>query len=875
MHKLLLLFVAGLLAINLAPVQGAENMTGLKSHPCVLVNAQSLAALRAKAADERLNRFGFKTAEVWQSIKAKADRFAALPTYSYAVDIPGEGRVVLEHWSYTLSDQTPPPHPNSPSYPPWTAMFQERDDSLTTRLVHFSFAYLVTGDDLYFQKAKEIAMHLSHWANWTDRSYGSAKCCLDTGHCMYAVGMFYDWCFDRLSDAERAQVRNAIINNGILPSLEDVDRYPSDTNGYAVITAGMGLAALAIRPEEPRADEWLQACIDKTRVSLDHGGKDGGMFEGPMYGTYLIDSFALLLDGLNSAQVQHDLFQHPYLKTMDRYCIGLLAPDTNQIPCFSDGSPGTAVPKLQSILAQQGSSDAAWYLQRIDAVKPETIYDFIRFDESKLHPAQPPWNPSVALLDIGYASLRDGFNANAATLFFKSGPYANNIGHNHFDHNSFVISYARQWIIPDRGYHDFYIAARRKFSEGTIGHCSVVLDVDDAYMHDQTSPAPGHDQVTRAKGRIADFFGGKYYDFVKGSAAEAYNTDTLKVLDQFDRSIVYLKPDVFVIYDQLAAPQPHSYNFLLHTDGNGEIAQQDNVFTVTRGNAQVWAQSWSPANLTPHIETYPGAEGYGSYLRLETGRTPATTILTALYPRPYQAENYLRNGGFEKGMGGWSPRANEDLPNHKIVTDNPAEGTQCATIINSGYYYSEKFGIPVGTNITVKGLFRTTPLQAGKGATMTLLFWKGGKAFDVKRVGPFADEQWTEHEVIGKVPEGTEEVSVALEFMTPGQAWFDNVRLTTDAKVAPPLTPQFRPLSTSALDVTVGADHFLVSFGESGKARQVEGLRTDAEVAVVSLNAAGRPERVLIKNGTFLELGGQSLAKYAQLTTAELDLSVK
>ena len=151
-------------------------------------------------------------------------------------------------------------------------------------------------------------------------------------------------------------MREAIATKGILPALAGVDVYPADTNGYAVITAGAGLAALAIRPEEPKAAEYLQQCLNKTRVSLDHGGKDGGMFEGPMYGTYLIDSFALFFDGLVSAEVTHDLFDHPYLKTMDRYCIGLLAPDTRQIPCFSDGSPGVAVPKLMSLLAQRGSS---------------------------------------------------------------------------------------------------------------------------------------------------------------------------------------------------------------------------------------------------------------------------------------------------------------------------------------------------------------------------------------------------------------------------------------------------------------------------------------------------------------------------------------
>lgn len=870
LHRLL----AGLLLLAGCVSLAQANTTGLKSHPCVLVNAKALPALREKCGNEGVNRFGFKTAEAWAAIKTRADRLAAAPAYRYKVNCPGENNVTLDVFEYTLSDQTPPRHDKSPAYPPWTAMFQEREDSITTRLVHFSFAYLVTGEQEYFDKAKEIALHLTRWDQWTDPSYGGGtlSCCLDTGHCTYAMGMFYDWCFEKLSEAERTQVREAIINKGILPSLKGVDRYPPDTNGYAVIVSGAGLAALAVRPEEPKAAEWLQACLDKTVVSLDRGGKDGGAFEGPGYGTYLLDSFALFFDGLVSAEVEHKLFEHPYLATMDRYCIGLLSPDARQIPCFSDGSPSVAVPKLMSILAQRGSSDAAWYLGQIGAVKPETIYDFIRFDESKLKPAEPKWNPSSVFYDIGHASLRDGFNAKAPTLYLKSGPYTNNIGHNHYDHNSFVISYGGQWIVPDRGYHNFYVPEKRKFSLGSLGHCTITLDTDEAYFSNQTVPSPGHEQVKRMGGRIVDFFGGKKFDFVKGEAGDTYNSEKLKVLDKFDRSIVYLKPHMFIIRDQLEAPQPHRYNFMLHTDGNGEIVQEGEVFYVNRGNGQVYTQITSPAKLTPHIQTYPGAESYGQFLRMETEPVAKTSFLTVLYPRPHANDNYLRNGGFEKGMAGWIPRAGEDLPNHRIETAGMAEGKQCASVEKSGYYYSERFGLPVGTTITARAQVKTTALPDGKGATMRLHFWKGGKAFASKFVGPLAGAEWAEHELIAQVPEETEQVSLALEFNGAGTAYFDDVRLTTDLPVPVALTPKLKSLGAEAVDVTIGEERFLVTFGTAGETRKVGEMETDAELLVVALDKGGKPVRVFMDKGTYALYQGRKLVLFEKATTAEREL---
>ena len=868
----ILMLVAAVLMLPAGAGAEPGNRTGVVAHPCLLVNPDSLPALKAKCADARANRFGFAPKAVWDEILAQADRLAARPAYAYAVDIPGEGNVVLEKWNYTLSDETPPPHAKSPNYPPWTAMFQEREDSLTTRLVHFSFAALVTGEERYFQKAREIALHLSKWAAWTDLSYGggNVKACLDTGHCTYAVAMFYDWCFPRLTDVEKAQIRQALIRNGVEPILGFVDHYPPDTNGYAVLLAGATLASLALRPEEPRAGEWLAQCLARIRVSLDRGGKDGGTFEGPMYGTYLLDSLALCFDAILSAKVEQELFAHPYLATMPTYCLGLLAPDTKQIPCFSDGSPGIAVPKLMRILAQRGSSDAAYYLQMIDALKVHGIYDFVRFNEALLKPQPPRWNPSTVFTDIGYASLRDGFNAGAPSLFFKSGPTTNTIGHNHFDHNAFVISYAGQWLVPDRGYHDFYRPARRKFSLGSIGHCTVVLDVDDAWFKETTVPSPGHDQVRVAGGRITEFFAGQAFDTVKGEAAAPYNSDKETVLDRFDRRILFVKPHFFVVHDDLAAPQAHAYNFLLHSDGIGEIEQQGDVFTLTRTRAQLWARILSSAKITPRIRTYPDAEGYGPFLRVETEKVPAATFTAFLYPRPHQGREVLRNGGFEKGLSGWLIRNSpEDAAHHQVVAENPAEGKQCARIEKSGYYYSDRFNMPVGTNLSLKVRVRTTALPAGEGATLTFYFWKGGKSFASVKSDPMAHAEWREHEVTAKVPEGCEEVCVALNFFAPGTAWFDDVRVTSDAPVQQAITPVVQPLGSDGLDVTLGNERYVVLFGTAGAQHEAGGLKSDGAVAVLGLDAAGRPASAFLPSGTKLLWPGTPVVTLPQAGTLE------
>jgi len=297
------------------------------------------------------------------------------------------------------------------------------------------------------------------------------------------------------------------------------------------------------------------------------------------------------------------------------------------------------------------------------------------------------------------------------------------------------------------------------------------------------------------------------------------------------------------------------------------------LFTVVRGRSQMWARVISSAALTPHIESYPGAEDYGPYLRLETTRTAKATFTACLCPQPCANPKLLQNGGFEKGMAGWTPRSNEDLPNHTFATDNPAEGKQYARIAQSGYFYSARFGLPVGSTVTARVKIRTEGTPEEKGATMHLYFWKSGTAFANVAAGPFRGEQWTEQTISGKVPEGTEEVSLALEYFAPGAGCFDDVRIETDAPVVNGLVPLIKPLGSDGLDITLGAERTVVLCGAAGQVSEAAGLKTDAVLGVVALDAQGQPARAFLQGGTYVSWQGKLLLGLARPGTAEAALA--
>ena len=361
------------------------------------------------------------------------------------------------------------------------------------------------------------------------------------------------------SDPERATVRTALIDKG-LTLLEQATTEGAAYHNITVLKlVGLGIGSIAIMDEDERASDWIAAVIGRLRENFDAQGADGGAMEGPMYGDYAATAIADFLWATQSAGIEHDLFAHNYLRTLPRYCISLLDPGTGQLPCFGDGGPGVAFEHLNFVLALRGDPHAAWYCREIGAFSRPSPRTFIGMDPERLRPAEPDFNPSTCFVDVGYAVLRDGFNADAAFMAFKC-PLEDVIGHNHYDHNSFMLSYAGSWIAWDPGYRDYFHPQRRKYTVSTLGHNTVVLDLDEDYLADTNYRLPGHDQVRLNAARVREFFTSAGFDYLLGDATEAYNPDDQRVLDRFYRQVVFAKPNVSFC----ATPSPPRRAHLQH-----------------------------------------------------------------------------------------------------------------------------------------------------------------------------------------------------------------------------------------------------------------------------------------------------------------------
>lgn len=822
------------------------NVTGRTEHPCVLVNPDMVEGLRARATDETPNRFGFSMAEIWREHLALADKFLDAPPYHYSVNIqrdPAEDPVI---WEYTLSAQEPPRHEGI-NYPPWTAMTQEqRHDAITVRLKALSFAYLITQDAKYAERAKDIALKVAQWAWWSDPDYGRGIACLDTGHITKCMAIFYDWCYDTLSGDERTMIREAIADKGCDATMRGIDGYAPETNGYAVLAAGLAAGGLAIRPEDPRGGIYLQAAIDATETSLDLSGADGGQFEGPMYGTYLLDSLAHVLDAVVAADVDAGLMDHPFLATMDEYVISQMTPDGREMPSFGDGSPVRGYPETMSVLANAGNSAAAWYLEQIGHLKPSTIHQFMRFDPDALQPEQPRFNPSRALVDVGLVSLKAGYEPHTPYLCMKSGPPETSVGHAHFDSNAIVLSFLGDWLVSDRGYRARHDPPATKFSQGAMGHSTLVIDIDEAYMQSVEHPHPGHDQVHRAGARIEEFFSCDAIDYVRGEAAPTYNTDDLHVLDSFARQIFYLKPHLYVIVDDIAAPEQHAYTVTLQAPANSMAEHiEGDAWEILGSHAKLNCHLASPGGLVTESLTYPGAERYGSFIAATTTPAQVARIVTLLHPEVYAEGGALANAGFERGMTGWRPRANEDLPNHVIDEEVAHSGDASGRIARSGYYYSGRIQVDPGDTVSAAAWLKTEDVSAN-GGTLRIHWWDNtDDCFATDQTEQVAPEQWTLLEIEAVAPEGAVEADIGLYFSDPtGTGWWDDASLDSDAEreeiVRAPIS-DVTPLDDGARGMTALVGDERVAVITAGDAIDIGGATVmhDGTFAAIVISGAG------------------------------------
>lgn len=165
------------------------------------------------------------------------------------------------------------------------------------RVTILATAYYLTNDTRYADRCQTEMLAAARFTNWNPSHY------LDVAEMTTGLAIGYDWLYDRLDSASRAEIRQAIVEKGV--QLQFDPKHDSwvhrDNNWGQVCHGGMTVGALAVLEDEPElAAKTVHSALHNVTKSMAAYAPRGGYPEGPSYWGYGTSYNVALIAALES-----------------------------------------------------------------------------------------------------------------------------------------------------------------------------------------------------------------------------------------------------------------------------------------------------------------------------------------------------------------------------------------------------------------------------------------------------------------------------------------------------------------------------------------------------------------------------------------------
>lgn len=448
-------------------------------------------------------------------------------------------------------------------------------------------AYQMTGKEAYAEKLREALLHycqLSRWAGDAKRDppwnseLNTARFCFG-----YAVG--YDSIHDYLSESDRAAIVEALVQRGILPTLNDwvlpeerIHALDSMGHNWWSVCASMGgVAALSIIGEETRAEDWATRVRDVFPEWFAYQGNTlqnkspnfdskGAFYESVAYANYALSEYLLFRLAYANVHRGSSPPEIPLLSGAGAFFIHAAYPTSDSLLSvnFGDSSLSASGARTLHLLLANGfgSPEYGWYLSRSQWGADDPIG--LTYPVVRSTPEPPSALPtSMAYPDIGWVMMRSSWEDNATLLAVKSGFTWN---HAHPDAGSFVLFHGGSPLIIDSGNCSYSRPEYTSYYRHSKAHNVILVDgeaqnPEDCAHGDRGVRHPGHVL------HLMDMAGVKYV------LADATGPTSWKFSRNY-RHFLWID-DVILIVDDIRAHQPGQLEWLLHYEGEARIQETD------------------------------------------------------------------------------------------------------------------------------------------------------------------------------------------------------------------------------------------------------------------------------------------------------------
>jgi hypothetical protein len=166
------------------------------------------------------------------------------------------------------------------------------------RIFYLSYAYRMTRDTKYLQRAETELLTVSQFSDWNPSHF------LDVGEMTMAMAIGYDWLYNDLQKSSLPIIKEAILKKGLEPSFDS--KYNSwlkaSHNWNQVCNAGMTYGALAIYEDQPElSKQIIDRAIESIKLPMEDYNPDGAYPEGYSYWGYGTSFNVLFLSAIQRA----------------------------------------------------------------------------------------------------------------------------------------------------------------------------------------------------------------------------------------------------------------------------------------------------------------------------------------------------------------------------------------------------------------------------------------------------------------------------------------------------------------------------------------------------------------------------------------------
>lgn len=372
-----------------------------------------------------------------------------------------------------------------------------------------AMAYRLTGREEYAQWVwREIENIKKTYPDWHPAHF------LDTAEICAAVGIGYDWCYDHLTESQRRDCENLIVDFALAEGRQYYEGTPPSNavsiwikrhmNWSMVCNGGLAVGAMAIadaRPEE--AFYTISTALRSMEYGLAAFAPEGGWEEGPGYWAYSVQYLAYMLGSLdNTFGDNFGIRNSPGLSNTALAFVSMDGNTGNNNYHDDAGDGKGSSPYMfffgnyykddeDAAIAQKAKAITAARLYGIRKYKIVTDWkDLLWYDTSVTSDKiELPLDTEVRNTEA--AAMRSSWeDFDGIYLGFHAGrTKINDSNHGHYDTGTFVLdNLGERWAVdlgPDSYNLPRYMGNPEYYRVSAQGHNTIIIDPTETnYMHD-------------------------------------------------------------------------------------------------------------------------------------------------------------------------------------------------------------------------------------------------------------------------------------------------------------------------------------------------------------------------------------------------------